>query len=128
MCIDYRAASERILYEKYLNCLEKRSGASQQLLFPQTITMNPADFSLVMELRSDITALGFSVEQFGKFDLVIQGVPLDAASRDARSLFEGLIEQIKHFSSDPNTDHKQQLARSMARKVAVIPDHNLRLE
>jgi len=128
MYIDYRAASERILYEKYLVCLEKRTGASQQLLFPQTITMNPADFSLVMEIKADITALGFAVEQFGKFDLVVQGVPLDAASRDARSLFEGLIEQIKHFSSDPNTDHQQQLARSMAKKVAVIPDHNLTVE
>lgn len=128
MCVDYRAASERILYESYLKCLENRSGASQQLLFPQTITMNPADFSLVMEIMPDITALGFAVEQFGKFDLLIQGVPLDAASRDARSLFEGLIEQIKHFSNDPNTDNKQRLARSMARKVAVIPDHNLTLE
>ncbi len=125
MCVDYKAATERILYEKYLNNLENRSGASQQLLFPQTLNMNPADFSLIMEIQSDISALGFAIEQIGKFDLVIRGVPLDAASRDAKSLFDGLLEQIKHFSANPNVDHKQQLARSMARKVATIPEANL---
>lgn len=125
MWVDYKAASERILYEKYLECLENRKGASQQLLFPQTITMNPADFALVMEIESDIQALGFAFEQLGKFDLVIQGVPLDAASRDASSLFEGLLEQIKNYSSRPDADHRQRLAHSMAKKAAVIPDHNL---
>ena len=125
MCVDYKAASERILFEKYLTILENKSGASQQLLFPQTLNMNPADFSLVMEIKEDISALGFAVEQIGKFDLMIRGVPLDAASRDAKSLFEGLLEQVKHFSANPDLDHKQQLARSMAKKVAADPDNNL---
>jgi DNA mismatch repair protein MutL len=125
MCVDYKAATERILFEKYLKNLENCSGASQQLLFPQTINLNPADFSLVMEIQSDISALGFAVEQIGKFDLVIRGVPLDAANRDAKSLLDGLLEQIKHFSSSPDVDHKHQLARSMARKVAVVPEGSL---
>ncbi len=128
MWVDYRAASERILFEKYLNCLQQRLGASQQLLFPQTISMNPADFALVMELEADIKALGFAFEQFGKSDLIIQGVPVDAASRDTKSLFEGLLEQIKHFSSDPDSDHQEQLARSMAKKVASAPDRILEPE
>jgi DNA mismatch repair protein MutL len=125
MWVDYRAASERILFEKYLRYLQQPIGASQQLLFPQTISMNPADFALVMELEVDIKALGFAFEQFGKSDLVIQGVPVDAASRDARSLFEGLLEQIKHFSFDPDGNRQEQLARSMAKKVASTPDRTL---
>ena len=125
MWVDYRAASERILFEKYLRCLQQPIGASQQLLFPQTISMNPADFALVMELEVDIKALGFAFEPFGKSDLVIQGVPVDAASRDVKSLFEGLLEQIKHFSSDPDGNRQEQLARSMAKKVASTPDRTL---
>ncbi len=128
MLVDYRAASERILFEKYLRCLKQTGGASQQLLFPQTISMNPADFTLVMELETDIKALGFAFEQFGKSDLVIQGVPVDAAYQDARSLFEGLLEQIKNFSSDPDSDHQEQLARSMAKKVASAPNKTLEQE
>ncbi len=128
MWVDYRAASERILFENYLRCLQQRSGASQQLLFPQTISMNPADFALVMELEYDIKALGFAFEQFGKSDLVIQGVPVDAGSWDASFLFEGLLEQIKHFSSAPDSDHQEQLARSMAKKVASAPDRTLESE
>ena len=128
MVVDYKAASERIFFEHYLQCLEKKSGASQQLLFPQTIAMNPADFALVMELADEIRALGFAFEQFGKSDLVVQGVPLDAASRDVKSLFEGLLEQIKHSSKDPGENHKEKLAKIMAGKIASIPDHNLEPE
>ena len=128
MVVDYKAASERIFFEQYLQCLEQKSGASQQLLFPQTISMNPADFALVMELKEEISSLGFAFEQFGKSDLVVQGVPLDAASRDVQSLFEGLLEQIKNSSKDPGIDHKQQLAKTMAGKIASIPDHNLEPE
>jgi DNA mismatch repair protein MutL len=128
MMVDYKAASERIFFEQYLQCLEQRQGASQQLLFPQSISINPADFNLIMELEADIRALGFAFEQFGKSDLVVQGVPLDAASRDVKSLFEGLLEQIKNFSSNPETSYQQQLARSMAKKVASVPDQNLQPE
>ena len=66
MWVNYLAATERILYENYLRCLEQKRGASQQLLFPQTIAMNPADYSLVMEIELDIKAMGFAFEQFGK--------------------------------------------------------------
>jgi DNA mismatch repair protein MutL len=125
LLVDYKAASERIFFEQYLQCLEKKFGASQQLLFPQTIAMNPADFALVMELADEIRALGFAFEQFGKSDLVVQGVPLDAASRDVQSLFEGLLEQIKNYSKDLGVNQKEQLAKIMAGKIASIPDHNL---
>ena len=41
------------------------------------------------------------------------------------SLLDGLLEQIKHYSSSPDVDQKHQLARSMARKVAAVPEGSL---
>ena len=128
MWVDFKAATERILFENYLRCIDQRKGASQQLLFPQRIAMNPADFALVMEMEPDLKALGFAFEQFGNSDLVIQGVPVDASSRDVTALFEGLLEQIKNFSSDPDVGHREQLAKSMAKKVATTPDRTLESE
>ena len=65
LIVDQRAAQERILYERALRSIEAGSGASQQLLFPQTIELSPADFSLVQELLSSLSSLGFSIENFG---------------------------------------------------------------
>ncbi|MBC7914081.1 MAG: DNA mismatch repair endonuclease MutL, partial [Pyrinomonadaceae bacterium] len=58
MLLDQQAAHERILYERFLEQLETHQGASQQSLFPQTVSLNTADFELVKELLPDIHALG----------------------------------------------------------------------
>src|SRR5690606_36188858 len=80
MLIDQQAAHERVLYERFLQQLESRQGASQQSLFPQTLSLSPIDFDLVKELLPDIRALGFQVREFGKDTVIIEGVPADIGS------------------------------------------------
>ncbi len=50
MIIDQQRAHERILYERYLEQLEKHSGVSQQLLFPEVIKFSANDMALVQDL------------------------------------------------------------------------------
>ncbi|HEX8608673.1 MAG TPA: DNA mismatch repair endonuclease MutL, partial [Pedobacter sp.] len=71
MLIDQQAAHERVLYERFLLHLEDRKGASQQSLFPQTVTLSPNDYELAKSLLDDIKSLGFEVREFGKNTLVI---------------------------------------------------------
>lgn len=125
MLIDQQAAHERILYEKYSQALEKKSGASQQFLFPQTITLNPADFALVMELASEFKALGFVFNIFGKTDIIINGIPADIAGNDEKNLFEGLVEQFKKNQSELSIGKRENMARSMARRAAIKPGQKL---
>lgn len=125
MLIDQQAAHERILFEKYCTALEKKSGASQQLLFPQTITLNPADFALVMELEAEFSALGFAFNVFGKSDIVINGVPVDTAGNDGRDLFEGLLEQFKKNKAELSIGKRENMARSLARRTAIKPGQQL---
>lgn len=125
MLIDQQAAHERILFEKYCAALEKKSGASQQLLFPQTITLNPADFALVMELEPEFAALGFAFQVFGKSDIVINGIPVDTAGNDGRDLFEGLIEQFKKNKAELSIGKRENMARSLARRTAIKPGQQL---
>jgi DNA mismatch repair protein MutL len=117
--IDQQAAHERILYEKYLNMLQNKFGASQQFLFPQSIELNPSDFSLVMELEEEIKSLGFVFNVFGKNTIVINGVPADVPSGNEKGLFEGLIEQYKIYHSDLKLERREMLARSMAKRSCL---------
>ncbi|ALJ01149.1 DNA mismatch repair endonuclease MutL [Rufibacter tibetensis] len=118
MVVDQQAAQERILYEKYSQALGKRTGASQQLLFPQTLQLSPADFSLVMELSEEFTALGFVFNDFGNNTLVVNGIPAEIPLRDEKELIEGLLEQYKNNLSTMKVDRQENLARSMAKRVA----------
>ncbi len=121
MIIDQQAAHERILYERFLLHLEDRKGASQQSLFPQTVTLSPNDYELAKSLLDDIKSLGFEVREFGKNTLVIEGIPVDLGSTNINEtqLFEHLIEGFKNSQQELKLDKRDSLARSMARNSAI---------
>lgn len=121
MIIDQQAAHERILYERFLLHLEDRKGASQQSLFPQTVTLSPNDFELAKSLLDDIKSLGFEVREFGKNTLVIEGIPVDLGSKNINEtqLFEHLIEGFKNSQQELKLDKRDALARSMAKNSAI---------
>ena len=121
MVIDQQAAHERILYERFLLHLEDRKGASQQSLFPQTVTLSPNDFELAKSLLEDIKSLGFEVREFGKNTLVIEGIPVDLGSNtfNETQLFEHLIEGFKNSKQELKLDKRDALARSMARNSSI---------
>lgn len=121
MLIDQQAAHERILYERFLTHLDDRKGASQQSLFPQTVTLNAQDYELAKSLLDDIKSLGFEVREFGKNTLVVEGIPVDLGSSNVNEtqLFEQLIEGFKNSQQELKLDKRDNLARSMARNSAI---------
>ena len=119
LIVDQQLAHERILYERYAKQLQASQGASQQCLFPATLTLNPADFVLVLDMLSELHSLGFQVEEFGKDTVVIQGVPADVQPKNEKELFEGLLEQYKNFKSELSLDKKENLARSLAKRSSL---------
>lgn len=120
MMIDQQAAHERILYERFLAQLENRQGASQQSLFPQTVTLNGSDFELVRDLLPDIQALGFQIREFGKNTLVVEGIPADLGINISEvEMLEHLIEGFKNNQSVLKINKRDNLARTLARNTAI---------
>lgn len=119
MLIDQQAAHERIRYERYINALSNQSSASQQSLFPETITLNPADFELVNDLATEIRALGFIFEVFGQNSIVIRGMPADITGTNGKEVFEGLIEQYKFNKSELSLEKRDNMARAMAKQSCI---------
>ena len=119
MLVSQQAAHERILYEKFLVQLQNRSGASQQALFPQTLELSPANFSLIHEIKAELKAIGFEFSDFGKQAIVINGVPADLMTGNEQVLFEGFIEQFKHNKSELNISNDENIARSIAKRSSI---------
>lgn len=120
MMIDQQAAHERILYERFLQQLENRQGASQQSLFPQTVSLNTTDFELVRDLLPDIQSLGFQIREFGKNTLVVEGIPADLGINISEiEMLEHLIEGFKNNQSALKLNKRDNLARTLARNTAI---------
>jgi len=119
MLINQQAAHERVLYERFLQQLDNHTGVSQQSLFPQSVTLNSADFELLKELLPDIRALGFDIREFGKNTVVVEGIPAELSNVGEHELLEHLLEGFKNNQAILKLDKRDNLARALARNGAI---------
>jgi len=119
MLVDQRAAHVRVLYERNQNRLREEQGASQQLLFPHTVELSPADADLLDDLLPDLRALGFEVEKMSGRTVAVRGVPADVPDGDEGGILEEILEQYKSEQDTVEDERRDHLARTMAQKSAV---------
>jgi len=128
LLVSQQAAHERVLYERFLQQLETHSGVSQQSLFPQSVTLNGADYELLRELLPDVRALGFDIREFGKNTVVVEGIPAELNNANEHALLEHLLEGFKNNQAILKLDKRDNLARSLARNAAIKTGIKLSLE
>jgi DNA mismatch repair protein MutL len=119
LIIDQERAHTRILFEQYIKNFALGKGATQQLLFPETIDFTTADAELLNELQTEIKTLGFDFEKMGKSSFVVSGVPTELKEQNIKKTIEGLLEQFKLNESELKLKKHENLAISMARSASV---------
>lgn len=125
LLIDQQAAHERILYEKYLRILNDRVASTQQKLFPATITLTPAQASLLTSILEDINMLGFEIQEFGGNTFLIHGVPAElVGNANEANLIDTLLEQYRQ-NLELRLPARDNIARAMARSAAIKRGQNL---
>lgn len=119
MLIDIQAAHERVLFEKYMSALQDHPIASQQKLFPKTITLPAADAVLLHDILADIRALGFDVNNLGGNTFSVNGVPAELNHYNEQHLLDEVLE---HYKKQQGAHSKHQtIARILAQRAAINP-------
>ena len=87
--IDQHAAHERKLYEEF--SAQEVAAASQELLIPQLLTLQPREFELVEEWQEELEELGYRFERTGALSLNLTAVPmLNGIVFDGESLHQAI--------------------------------------
>jgi len=128
MVIDQNRAHERILFEKYFDYLENNKHASQQELFPETLSLSPGDFEIVMDIKEELQQLGFEMGSLGKNSIVFTGRPADLADKNIAESVEKIIENYQRNLLDLNQNKKANLAQAMAASLAIKTGKTLQKE
>jgi DNA mismatch repair protein MutL len=128
MVIDQKRAHERILFEKFMEVLKSDSVASQQLLFPQTIELNPADSAILLNILPELLSLGFDIREFGKNTFIISGTPGVLNVSSPELIVEKLLEEYKNSPVDARSKAKEQIAISLAKASALDYGNELKQE
>ena len=119
LIVDQHRAHYRILFEKFLKEMENNSGHSQQELFPQPMTLNVNDASLLHDMLPELQSVGFVLEQVNATTFVINGTPADLSGGDPVTLLEKMIDNYKINRSDLQLERKLGIAKTMASQLSV---------
>ena len=123
LVVDQRAAHERILYERALGAMDGGMAPSQQLLFPFTVDLPPADRALLDEILPDLRALGFDMEAPEGKPVLVRGVPSDVTLGHERDVLDDLLTQYRRNRSALTLGPRENLARSLASRSAIRTGH-----
>ena len=125
LVVDQNLAHQRILYEKYLREMDNSSNASQQELFPQHVSLNVNDASILRNIKPELERIGFRLEEMNPYTFIINGTPTDCKGTDAVSVIERIIDDNKTCAVVGVSERKLSLARSLAAQMAVKPGQPL---
>jgi DNA mismatch repair protein MutL len=117
--VDQRRAHERVLYEHFKNALANQKNSSQQLLFPESISLQASDAELLKDILPELQQMGIDINEFGSKDFVVNGLPADLNGLNATQLIEQLIEQFKVNSNQVKINKRDTLAKSLSQNIAI---------
>ncbi|HPN38575.1 MAG TPA: DNA mismatch repair endonuclease MutL [Melioribacteraceae bacterium] len=119
MIIDQHVAHERILYESALNSINQQLQMSQQLLFPQSMKLDPGDYELVIEIREQLFNLGFEIKFYNDYTITISGVPFEIKPGEEKQILTELLEEYRQNQRLGNLEVVDNIAKSFSCKAAI---------
>jgi DNA mismatch repair protein MutL len=98
--VDQHAAHERVLYNRLLERLRTGRGASQPLLIPQAVDVDPALIAAAADHREQLANLGLEYEEFGPRSLRITAVPLEMPAGRATAAIQETLSALADHRGD----------------------------
>jgi DNA mismatch repair protein MutL len=98
--VDQHAAHERVLYNRLLERLRTGLGATQPLLMPQAVDVEPALIAAAADHRADLASLGLEYEEFGPRSLRITAVPAEMPAGRATAAVQETLAALSETRGD----------------------------
>ena len=117
--IDQHSAHERILFEQFMNVLERGAAPSQRLLFPATLHLGPAEGDAFESNRDTLEKLGFEIEPFGGNSIIVSAVPMPHPRFDALRCLRDTLDALTGDRVPSTAARHERLAATVACKAAI---------
>lgn len=125
--IDKHAAHERLLYEKIKR--ENNEVTKQILLQPSIITLPKDRHAIVCENLKLFDNVGFSIEDFGNYTVIVREVPAIISVSDIEPIVFEIAEKISVNRNDVTFEKLDWLYHSIACRAAIkANDHSNKIE
>ena len=92
--IDQHAAHERIAYKQLRDGFDSSAPATQQLLFPETVELAPAEAKALESHLEELARTGLYIEPFGGGTFLVTELPAVMAGRSGKAMVEDIADEL----------------------------------
>ena len=92
--VDQHAAHERLVYERMKAAMAEGGLASQALIAPQVVELDPADAERVAAKADELARLGLVLEPFGPGAVLVRETPALLGEADAAGLVRDIADDL----------------------------------
>jgi DNA mismatch repair protein MutL len=117
--IDQHIASERVLYERFLQQLQADGILMQGLLLPVTVELTAAQLAIFNEHIELFKEIGFDVEAFGGNTILVRAVPSTLPNSEVA---RAMMELIDNLSDD--TGKEDRLLEAQEQALITLACHS----
>lgn len=121
LIIDQHSAHERVLFEQLMRGFNTGGSVSQRLIFPLTLRLSPAEYSVVEENTELFTRAGFEIEPFGSRTVIVHGAPAPHPYFNAERCLKEMVAELAAGSELTRAARNQheRIAMTFACKAAI---------
>lgn len=121
MITDQNRASQRILFEQYMNILETRNAHTQKVLFPEMVQFPPSCVPTIAVILDELRTLGFEITDLGGGSYAIAGIPAGLGGLDTVRLVSDLVTEAMDTDVTATED-----TQHTGRRTGTESGHTLR--
>jgi len=119
MMVDQHRAHICVLYEQYIHQMNSLQSVSQQLLFPEILSVNTQEISLIEEVKDDLQHLGFQLDRIDPTSYSISGVPSMLGDKDPIATLKNILVSVETTGQNIRSEWQKQIALSLAKDTAI---------
>lgn len=119
-----RAAHERVWFERLETTFREGAVASQQLLLPVPLELDPVATAMLLDRLDFLHQHGFGVAEFGRNFFRIEAVPTWMEPGDAEAFMRDLLGAVREgkLPTDNADLAREELARMASAKAVRLPE------
>ena len=126
LIVHLRRAQQRVFYERFLATESGTKLPSQQMLFPQTVSLSAGDYLALQEAGEALSRLGFDVQDFGQNSMIVYGAPSDIRPGKIEALLRKLAADVEQTGmSRVHEKMHENVARAVAIRAAAPKEQSL---
>lgn len=114
LLIDQHAAHERINFNKLWHALEHGEVPSDQLLFPEVVTLDAVDMERFDDVAGHLARLGFDLERYSGESLAVRAIP---AILHGRSV-DAIVREAVHAATEASASGGEAILHKLVSTVA----------